>query len=303
MDDLELPDQLTPSTAAEQNKTIGDLTRAPLVDVLFEDFGELPKKSKIDLDEFAVINVSPSVVPNPYLPSFRVFAYNISGANMISDAPEDTDGGSADSPEESKKKKKKKKGKKGRDHKHKHNGGENSTIDCKKEQNQEKWACRPKKPQHASEEAPSRTNTLWTPLGYAQARIFCCFVCQWLIVRLIMTVLAAGCGNCQQEQQTKVQARVSDVRVAITAPRDYGSGSGRGGTDPTGTVRRRGRRKQFVPLPGSAEGAATVTEGVERDTDEVEICAVQAGGPDGGLIRAACATSRRWLTDETAQAF
>lgn len=153
-------------TPAEQNSSLEATMRAPLAEVLFEDFGELPKKSKIDLDEYAVINVSPSVVPNPYVPSFRVFSYNITGANADSGNPEEADGGSADSLK-ALKKKKKKKSKNGRDHKHRH-GGQNSTIDCKKTENQGKWACRPKKPQHASEDAPSRTNTLWTPLGYAQ---------------------------------------------------------------------------------------------------------------------------------------
>ena len=64
-DDLELPEELVSPTPAEQNSSLEATMRAPLAEVLFEDFGELPKKSKIDLDEYAVINVSPSVVPNP----------------------------------------------------------------------------------------------------------------------------------------------------------------------------------------------------------------------------------------------
>ena len=52
-----------------------------------------------------------------------------------------------------------------------------------------------------------------------------------------MIVLAARRGKRQQEQEAKVPAGVFDVLVAITASRDYGSGSGREGTDPAGTVR------------------------------------------------------------------
>ena len=51
-------------------------SHSSLADMLLEDFSELPKKGKTDLDEFAVINVGPSVVPNPYVPTFRVYAYN-----------------------------------------------------------------------------------------------------------------------------------------------------------------------------------------------------------------------------------
>ncbi|KAF8502405.1 hypothetical protein JB92DRAFT_2974313, partial [Gautieria morchelliformis] len=44
---------------------------------LHEDFKDMPKKSKIDLDEWFVVNVSPSMLANPYLPSLQVFSYNV----------------------------------------------------------------------------------------------------------------------------------------------------------------------------------------------------------------------------------
>jgi endopolyphosphatase len=31
------------------------------------------------MDDYAVVNVAPSVVPNPYLPSFRIYSYNTTG--------------------------------------------------------------------------------------------------------------------------------------------------------------------------------------------------------------------------------
>ncbi|KAF8514311.1 hypothetical protein JB92DRAFT_2920005 [Gautieria morchelliformis] len=59
---------LHPDEASVQKKK-----RYKLHKTLREDFKDIPKKSKIDLDEWAVVNVSPSVVANPYLPSLRVF--------------------------------------------------------------------------------------------------------------------------------------------------------------------------------------------------------------------------------------
>ncbi|KAI5124972.1 hypothetical protein M0805_007398 [Coniferiporia weirii] len=140
-----------------ENNDIEESKHISLAETLMEEFSMLPKEKKADLDDFSIINVAPSVVPNPYLPSFRVFAYNITGAE------ED------DALEELKKKKKKDKKKKApkRDHGHKHPGKEGE-VDCKQKENRDTWACRPKKPQHASADAPSRTNRLWTPLGYAQ---------------------------------------------------------------------------------------------------------------------------------------
>lgn len=48
---------------------------------LLKDFNHISKKSskKLDYDALTVVNVGPSVVPNPYLPSFRIYAYNLSG--------------------------------------------------------------------------------------------------------------------------------------------------------------------------------------------------------------------------------
>lgn len=93
---------------------------------LLKDFEDLPKaKRNSTYDDYAVVNVSPSIVPNPYLPAFRIFAYNTTGTPYVpalQQAPCDEDTGRCDVAK--------------------------------------RW--------YASPESPSRTNRLWTPLGYAQ---------------------------------------------------------------------------------------------------------------------------------------
>ena len=54
-----------------------------LYDDLMDDFGRMRKEKKRDEADYAVVNVSPSVVPNPLLPSFRVFSYNVTGAEHL----------------------------------------------------------------------------------------------------------------------------------------------------------------------------------------------------------------------------
>ncbi|KDQ64518.1 hypothetical protein JAAARDRAFT_28155 [Jaapia argillacea MUCL 33604] len=116
-----------------------------LFDTLIRDFGDLPKSErKVDFDNYAVINVSPSVVPNPYLPSFRVFTYNTTGT-----------------PKKSIKRK----------HGHRHGGMGDKKTECKKEIYADTWWCKLSKPWYSDPDSPSRTNTLWSPLGYAQYNI------------------------------------------------------------------------------------------------------------------------------------
>lgn len=136
-----------------------------LAETLMKDFSELPKAKKTDLDEYAVINVSPSVVPNPYLPSFRVFAYNVTGAPSISviRQKQQSDDDASATPENFLKEIKGSK----RKHGHRH-PKKDREVDCAKKEYRDTWACRPKKKFYADEDAPSRRNQLWTPLGYAQ---------------------------------------------------------------------------------------------------------------------------------------
>jgi endopolyphosphatase len=121
-----------------------------LYDSLINDFGDLPKKGKTDHDNYGVVNVSPSVVPNPYLPSFRIYTYNITHAGDTGNM------------------KKKKKSSK-RKHGHRRGDGNKAEL-CKKKRYKDSWRCKLDEPWNSDPDAPSRLNSLWSPLGYAQVR-------------------------------------------------------------------------------------------------------------------------------------
>ena len=128
-----------------------------------DDFGRMRKEKKRDEADYAVVNVSPSVVPNPLLPSFRVFSYNVTGAEHL-----DADAAL---------KKHKKKKHRGDDVPQKGDRFEK----CKKgEPDAGGWRCHLDKPWHSSPDAPSRTNTLWSPLGYAQVCTIVAFSIDYL---------------------------------------------------------------------------------------------------------------------------
>ncbi|KAF8351449.1 Metallo-dependent phosphatase-like protein [Amanita rubescens] len=117
-----------------------------LYDTLLEDFATLPESPEdINLDDYAVINVSPSVVPHPYAPSFRIFSYNVTGdesqnARVL----------------------------RWRNHrKHRGRYGDKET-ECGKKEWRKSWKCHLKGAWYSNPESPSRINQLWTPLGYAQ---------------------------------------------------------------------------------------------------------------------------------------
>ncbi|EPQ59245.1 hypothetical protein GLOTRDRAFT_98318 [Gloeophyllum trabeum ATCC 11539] len=144
--DLEIPAEDVQGSANRSSPISVLKKKNRLYKELIEDFSDLPKSKKIDYDEYAVVNISPSVVPNPYLPSFRIFTYNITGGP-----------------------------KKYLDSQRKgHYRG--PTMDRKKacrkgSAYQDTWWCQPHKPWHSDADAPSRTNALWAPLGYAQYNI------------------------------------------------------------------------------------------------------------------------------------
>ncbi|KIY49244.1 endopolyphosphatase [Fistulina hepatica ATCC 64428] len=134
-----------------------------LYEGLVSEFARIPPKKETKVNEYVVINVSPSVVPNPYLPSFRIFSYNITGAaDLLASGAKSKRRGEPKAeiePErtivESQ-----------RDHGHKHGDRSIKKQYCK--DNKNTWICHFDEPWHASKGSPSRTNTLWTPLGYAQ---------------------------------------------------------------------------------------------------------------------------------------
>lgn len=146
-EDLQFPSEsdLTPADSVSSEAHDG------LYDTLVNDFGDLPKKGKTDYDNYGVVNVAPSVVPNPYLPSFRIYTYNTTHAQS-----------------ETNLKKKKKKSSK-RKHGHRRGKGNKEEL-CKKKKYEDSWRCKLNEPWYSDPDAPSRVNTLWSPLGYAQVR-------------------------------------------------------------------------------------------------------------------------------------
>ncbi|KAJ3880320.1 Metallo-dependent phosphatase-like protein [Lentinula edodes] len=127
-----------------------------LCDSLLDDFAQLPKSGRTDLDDYAVINVSPPVVPNPYLPTFRVFTYNITDVeDALADSSPTRQMNSLDSSRSEPL------------HRRKHR---DNSSQCKEGLYRNSWKCQLQfePPISMYADAPSRTSRLWTPLGYAQ---------------------------------------------------------------------------------------------------------------------------------------
>ncbi|KZP17262.1 endopolyphosphatase [Athelia psychrophila] len=125
-----------------------------LFEGIIETFENIPKESKIDYDDYGVVNVSPSVVPNPYLPSFRIFSYNITDAGSQMMRPSDS--------------KLRVHTTKDRTPRHRSGRAGDKKKLCKLKEYRDTWKCQLREAWHSDEEAPSRQNKLWSPLGYAQ---------------------------------------------------------------------------------------------------------------------------------------
>ncbi|CDO76280.1 hypothetical protein BN946_scf184470.g38 [Trametes cinnabarina] len=116
-----------------------------LYKLLLQEFSDLPRAQNLNHDNYAVVNVAPSVIPT-YLPSFRIFAYNATGEAYRPGLLGSGDG----------------------------RRGTSSLLKalsgglCDEEEYANSWRCHLGQPWHSSPESPSRTNRLWTPLGYAQ---------------------------------------------------------------------------------------------------------------------------------------
>jgi endopolyphosphatase len=167
---------------------------------LRDDIARLPKD--IHADDYIVVNVGPSVVP-AYFPSYRVFQYNVTqypgpkisdhqsytrqewdaldvvGQAEVDDDEEDDEEDDGDDGEEIVHPPRRNRSihsptgvaDRRRDwttRKRKHGHRHPEKPDCTLPENQEKYACRPWGPRHASPDSPSRSNTLWSLLGYAQ---------------------------------------------------------------------------------------------------------------------------------------
>jgi endopolyphosphatase len=122
-----------------------------LFSILMRAFSKVKEPSQLDMNLYSVVHASPSVVPNPYLPSLRIWGYNISEMN---DAGLKTD--------PSVEQVRKGKAKHSRPNKKR----------CKRREDKHKWWCQlPERPWHSDENAPSRRNGPLSPLGYSQVRV------------------------------------------------------------------------------------------------------------------------------------
>jgi len=143
--------------ADEINMSSKTSSRGTLFETLIADFSEIPAPLEdTRYDDYAVVNVNAAIVPNPYIPSFRIFTYNITGLSTLTkDIGSDpylqtikaTQRRRALNHEQVRTFKKPK---------------------CEYKKFRNAWRCQPDKPWHSDSESPSRRNSLWSPLGFAQ---------------------------------------------------------------------------------------------------------------------------------------
>ncbi|CAL1700593.1 unnamed protein product [Somion occarium] len=140
--------QARSSDALEEDEQDVKKKHKDLYGSLLKNFNHVSKVSNIDHDNYAVVNVAPSVVPNPYLPSFRIFSYNISGSPYVpGDLGVIVDG----------------RGPRGS------NAPRPDCLDDLARQNATfEKECHPSGHWNSSPNSPSRRNGLWSPLGFAQ---------------------------------------------------------------------------------------------------------------------------------------
>ncbi|KAI9000980.1 hypothetical protein BD414DRAFT_473259 [Trametes punicea] len=117
-----------------------------LYKLLLQEFSDLPHAQNLNHDNYAVVNVAPSVVPT-YLPSFRIFAYNTTG-----EAYKPGQLGRVEQPGPPPSRSLR----------------NVSGALCEQEEYADTWRCHLEERWHSSPESPSRTNKLWTPIGFAQ---------------------------------------------------------------------------------------------------------------------------------------
>lgn len=134
-----------------------------IFDDLMASFEALPETSgHLDYDDYAIVSVSPSLVPNPYLPTFRVFSYNISGLESPS-----VGGISGD---EYFQKTRMERATRWKHLPYRHGNRGKNGAECGSAEYRDSWRCKHFHPWRVDSHAPSRQNSLWTPLGYAQVR-------------------------------------------------------------------------------------------------------------------------------------
>ncbi|KAG0709642.1 hypothetical protein DFH29DRAFT_869942 [Suillus ampliporus] len=128
------------------------------------DFEALVNTSgHLNYDDYGVVNVSPALVPNPYLPTFRVFSYNISGLRSLTVGAVGED--------EYLQMTKMDRASRWKRLPYRHGNDGNDARQCMSATYRDSWRCK----FHAwrsDSHAPSRQNSLWSPLGYAQMKYY-----------------------------------------------------------------------------------------------------------------------------------
>ncbi|KAG1735436.1 Metallo-dependent phosphatase-like protein [Suillus lakei] len=128
-----------------------------LFETLISDFSEIPEPLEdTHYDNYAVVNINAAIVPNPYIPSFRIFTYNTTGlSSFASDVGSDPYLQTI----------------KATQRRRALNHGQVRAIKkpkCERKKHRSTWRCQFDKPRHSDSESPSRRNSLWSPLGFAQ---------------------------------------------------------------------------------------------------------------------------------------
>lgn len=135
----------------------GTLSSSTLFDTLIADFSEIPEPLEdVHYDKYAVVNVNAAIVPNPYIPSFRIFTYNTTGLSGFA-----KDIGSDPYLQMIKATQRQR----ALNHEPVH---VLKKPKCERKKFRKTWRCQFDKPWHSDSQSPSRRNSLWSPLGFAQ---------------------------------------------------------------------------------------------------------------------------------------
>ncbi|KAG2135743.1 uncharacterized protein EDB93DRAFT_1170667 [Suillus bovinus] len=143
--------------ADEIDMSLETSLKSTIFETLIADFSEIPEPLEdTHYDNYAVVNVNSAVVPNPYIPSFRVFTYNVTGLSALAkDVGSDLHLQTI----------------KATQRRRALNHGKvraSRTPKCEHRAFRNTWRCQSDKPWHSDSESPSRRNSLWSPLGFAQ---------------------------------------------------------------------------------------------------------------------------------------
>ncbi|KAG1836936.1 Metallo-dependent phosphatase-like protein [Suillus subalutaceus] len=144
--------------ADEIDMSIKTSSSSTLFRTLITDFSEIPEPLEdTQYDNYAVVNVNSAIVPNPYIPSFRIFTYNTTGlARFVKDIGSDPYLETMKATQRQ------------RALNHEQVHAFKKKPKCERKKSRNTWRCHFDKPWHSDSESPSRRNSLWSPLGFAQ---------------------------------------------------------------------------------------------------------------------------------------